>query len=338
MRHLDLFSGVGCWSLAAKWMNWQTIAFVEKDKFRRRVLDKNFPGVPAYDDIITFSGTPFRGQTDIVTASFPCQPFSVAGKRSGDSDDRFLWPQTIKVVNEARPQWCVFENVAGLLSMVESDPLFGVETKEIQLFFENDDHGIDKVVERIHRRILGRILTDIEEIGYSPLRMPDGTPVILCIPACAVGAWHRRDRLWIVARDTDTMRCDGRGKQGQNKERTISAGCGDDRTFGEFAITDSKFNPDSGDPRSQGDQFTQTPGKESGSSRPVTEFFRDSHWIDAALRTCIRRVDNGAASELDFVGSRDNRSHRLKAIGDAIHPRIAYEIFKVIEAVAKSDA
>lgn len=124
MRHLDLFSGIGGFALAARWMGWETVQFVELDKFCQRVLEKNFPGVPIHGDIKTFDGTRFRGAVDIVTGGFPCQPFSTAGKRKGKADDRYLWPEMLRVIGEARPTFVVGENVAGIISMGLDQVLF----------------------------------------------------------------------------------------------------------------------------------------------------------------------------------------------------------------------
>src|SRR5512139_1420561 len=109
MRHLDLFSGLGGFALAARWMGWETIGFVEIEDYPRRVLAKNFPGVPIHDDIHDFDA---RGlHADIVTGGVPCQPHSVAGSRRGRHDARHLWPQFARVVEETRPSWIVVENV-----------------------------------------------------------------------------------------------------------------------------------------------------------------------------------------------------------------------------------
>ena len=116
MTHGSLFSG-GCdgFSLAAKWVGWQTIFQVEKNEFRRKILAKNFPGAKKYSDIRKFNAKPYRGTVDIISGGFPCQPFSNAGKRKGKADDRWLWPQMLRVIKEISPSWVVGENVAVLI-------------------------------------------------------------------------------------------------------------------------------------------------------------------------------------------------------------------------------
>lgn len=116
MKVLDLFAGIGGFSLAAHWMGWETVAFVEKDEYAQKVLAKNFPGVPIYDDVRTFDGTKFRGTVDIVCGGFPCQDISAAGKRSGIRGERSgLWTELHRVISQVRPRFAVVENVSALL-------------------------------------------------------------------------------------------------------------------------------------------------------------------------------------------------------------------------------
>lgn len=116
LTHLSLFSGIGGIDLAAHWAGFETVAFVERDQFCQKVLAKNFPGVPIYDDVTTFDGAQYAG-IDLVSGGFPCQPFSLAGKRRGKEDDRFLWPEMLRVVSEAKPTFVLGENVAGFVDM-----------------------------------------------------------------------------------------------------------------------------------------------------------------------------------------------------------------------------
>jgi DNA (cytosine-5)-methyltransferase 1 len=116
MKLLDLFSGIGGFSLAARWANIETIQFVEKDKFCRKVLEKNFPNVPIHDDIRTFD---FHQDVEILTGGFPCQPFSIAGKKKGILDDRYLWPEMFRIIKQCKPAYIIAENVAGLISMLD---------------------------------------------------------------------------------------------------------------------------------------------------------------------------------------------------------------------------
>jgi len=126
MKHLDLFSGIGGFALAARWAGFETVQFVELDSFAQKVLKKNFPGVPIHDNIKTFQATEFRGLR-LVTGGYPCQPFSQAGKRRGQEDDRHLRPEMFRIIREARPSWVLCENVAGHISMGLDEVLFDLE-------------------------------------------------------------------------------------------------------------------------------------------------------------------------------------------------------------------
>lgn len=164
MKHLGLFEGIGGFSLAARWINWETIAWCEKDSFCQNVLNYHFPNADQLGDIYNEDFTKYKGRCDIITGGFPCQPFSVAGRRAGTNDDRFLWGEMLRAIIEVSPNWVVAENVRGLLS-IEQGTVF--ET----------------------------VCSDLENAGYEVL------PFI--IPAAGVNAPHKRERLWIIAYRTD---------------------------------------------------------------------------------------------------------------------------------------
>lgn len=174
MNHGSLFSGIGGFDLAARWMGWENVFHVERDPFCRQVLTHHFPKSKSYDDIKAFDATPFRGRVQIISGGFPCQPFSAAGKRGGTSDDRYLWPEMFRVVREVRPTWVVAENVRGLLSWNEG-------------------------------MVLDTVCADLEGEGYEVF------PTVL--PAASVNAPHRRDRIWIVATNTSSMGRQRRGSE-----------------------------------------------------------------------------------------------------------------------------
>ena len=164
MKSIELFAGIGGIALAAEWAGVETVAFCERDPFAQKVLNKNFPNVPIFDDVCTLNRKTLEengvidhgGTVDIVSGGFPCQPFSIAGKREGKEDDRDLWPEMFRIIKELKPRWVVGENVANFVNME-----------------------------------LDRTFFDLENIGY------EGRAFV--IPACAVNAEHRRDRVFIVA-------------------------------------------------------------------------------------------------------------------------------------------
>jgi DNA (cytosine-5)-methyltransferase 1 len=157
MRMIDLFAGIGGFSLAAHWVGWRTVQFVEWDPYAQKVLAKNFPGVPIHGNIKTYKGR--KHAADVICGGFPCQPFSAAGKRKGTNDDRYLWPEMLRVIREVQPTWVVGENVSGIVSM---------------------DGGA----------VLEKICTDLESEGYAVQAF--------LIPAISKGAPHRRERIWII--------------------------------------------------------------------------------------------------------------------------------------------
>ena len=186
MTHASLFSGLGGFDLAASWMGWRNAFHCEIDGFCSRVLKYHFPDAEHYTDIRTTDFTEWRGRVDILTGGFPCQPFSLAGRRRGTEDDRYLWPEMLRAVQEIRPAWIVGENVAGILSMVQPREETVVE-REATIFGEDHEE-----TELRQRYVVETVCSDLEREGYSV------QPLV--IPACAVGAPHRRDRVWFVAR------------------------------------------------------------------------------------------------------------------------------------------
>ena len=119
MTHASLFSGIGGAEIAATWMGWRNLFHCEINPFGRKVLEYWYPNSTSYEDITKTDFSEWRGRVDVLTAGFPCQPFSVAGQRKGADDDRYLWPQVVRAVHEIRPAWVVGENVAGILTMVQ---------------------------------------------------------------------------------------------------------------------------------------------------------------------------------------------------------------------------
>lgn len=164
---IDLFSGIGGFSLAGHWVGWKTVQFCEKNVWCGKVLKKNFPGVPIHRKIETLTREIIINNNvwnpndpTIIVGGFPCQPFSVSGKRSGTEDERYLWPDMLRVIREVAPRWVVGENVYGILNWGDG------------LVFDS-------------------VCADLENEGY------EVQPYIL--PACGVNAPHQRKRVWFVA-------------------------------------------------------------------------------------------------------------------------------------------
>ncbi len=160
MTHMSLFSGIGGIDIAAEWAGFNTICMVEKDEFCQRVLRKNFPDVPIFGDIKEFDGTPYREQVTLLSAGWPCQPFSQSGQKKASDDERNLWPDTVRVLEQVKPAWFLGENVSGLFAA------------ESGFFFR-------------------RLLDDLAALGYSVGWANYG--------AYHIGATHKRKRLFILA-------------------------------------------------------------------------------------------------------------------------------------------
>ena len=179
MKHGSLFSGIGGFDLAAEWMGWENIFHCEIAEFPRKILKYHFPKSICYEDIKKTDFTKHRGEIDIISGGFPCQPYSNAGKRKGKDDDRHLWPEMRRVIREIQPRFVVGENVAGLLSW---------------------NNGM----------VFHEIITDLENEGYE-------TQAFL-IPACATNAPHRRDRIWFIAHSNNARTNERMQLNGERKE------------------------------------------------------------------------------------------------------------------------
>ena len=201
MKLLTLCSGIGAPEFAATRLGWDCVLNCEIDPFCNRVLQYYYPKAYHHEDIKTLTGDiineevtkrfgkEWRNDGTVLVAGFPCQAFSVAGKRLGAADDRYLWPEVIRIVRETKPDWFIGENVTGILSVV-------LPSEEIDL--EKEGIEADKIDGEIVEKqwfVFERVCRDLEESGYEVI------PFV--IPACAVGAPHKRDRVWFIAHRTD---------------------------------------------------------------------------------------------------------------------------------------
>ena len=225
MNHASLFSGIGGAEVAASMMGWQNLFHCEIQEFPRKVLQYWFPNSESYEDITKTDFHQWQGKVDVLTGGFPCQPFSLAGRRKGADDNRYLWAQMLRAIRQIHPTWVVGENVNGIKTMVESCQVTQMGRADY-LFEENHLYREES------RFTLDKICADLEAEGYSV------QPLV--IPACAIGAPHRRDRVWIIAHRSDPRaetvqqegqdgicsarpsthtQCDGHSPQGHGNQR-----------------------------------------------------------------------------------------------------------------------
>ena len=287
MNHGSLFSGIGGFDLAAEWMGWDNVFHCEWNEFGQKVLKYYWPKAISYGDITKTDFTIHRGNIDIISGGFPCQPFSAAGKRQGTADARHLWPEMRRAIREIQPRWIVGENVRGLTNWKG-----GMVFDEVQL--------------------------DLETEGY------EVTPFLL--PACAVNAPHRRDRIWFIAY---TNECTKRPP----------------RTSRE---TESNWSENNDEPSSRRKQAEQHSGcidvlrntSNSISSRriqnneqqpPSKSKYACTCWERFPTQSPLCNGNDGFSSRLDGITFPKWRSESIKAGGNAIVPQVALQIFKAID-------
>lgn len=346
---------IGGFDLAAEWNGIENIFQVEIDEFCQKVLQKNFPQTKKYKDIKEFNGKEYEGKINIISGGFPCQPFSIAGKRKGTDDDRHLFPEMLRVISEVKPDWVIAENVYGLLNIQD-----GMVFEQVCIELENLNYEVQAFI----------------------------------IPACGKNAPHKRDRLWIIAnsgckygtgkphereinrkihsketttklerpisndRERTTANTDNKWELQQeriikNKRERISnrdkitpdtepkrlerhneqcptVSKQNERVQFRAEISGSKYKQSSANTKRRQLGELRDKSKEEG-TYTGNELLGDQFglsWLQVATRFC--RMDDGVSEELYKLETSD-RVARLKALGNAIVPQVAYEILKSIK-------
>jgi len=357
MTHGSLFSGIGGFDLAASWMGWENIFHCEWNEFGQKVLKYYWPDAESFTDITKTDFTKYANRIDILTGGFPCQPYSLAGKRKGKEDERHLWPEMLRAIREIQPRWVVGENVFGLINWSD-----GLVFHEVQ--------------------------TDLEAAGY------EVWPYVL--PAVSVNAPHRRDRVWFVAyrnnarnttlrsgtdgngqtqsseweqpqyehsglgnkgnasnskssssqgelqqrpgqgelgrRDCEELQQDAPnphsdGQYGSNSMHEINASEGREHALNDFEQT-FMYSNDKGLERSENiGGFTSVREKRNKqSTRHIS-----STWENFPTQSPICDGNDGLSARLDGITFPKWRNESIKAGGNAIVPQIAHQIFKAIQ-------
>ena len=281
MRVLDLFSGIGGFSLGLEWAGMETVAFCEIDEFCRKILNKHWPDVPQYNDVRTLTKERLNndGITNIsvLCGGFPCQDISVAGNQAGISKNTRsgLWSECARLLGEIRPQYAIFENVTALLNGAGGD------------WFK-------------------RVLWDISKVGYDAEWH--------CIPASELGAYHHRDRVWIICYPNSTQR-ERRSLPGGvfKSQSEFNSRGGNGRTSENVADTISQRQPRQG-------QYEQSIFAEAFKNRQTVNAFAGGTPDIWKTQSSLGRVADGVP----------NRSHRLKGLGNAVVPQVVELIGRAI--------
>lgn len=294
LKLLDLFSGIGGFSLGLESTGFfETIGFVEKDKFCQKVLNKHWNNINIEEDIRNVKGEKYAA--DIITGGFPCQPFSVAGKRKSTADDRYLWDEMLRVIREVKPRWVIGENVEGIVNINEG-------------------------------MVLRQVLNDLENEGFKSQ--------CIIIPASGIGAWHQRKRIWIVAY-SDSNRHVSEIRRGNGEEKGIPVQDRQkDSTTRKFIGTSDVWETNKeyvsnsnvkGLERHRDEYELREVKQEKNFIWSSNDGTKESWW-QTQSRIC--GVPHGISTTLD-----KDRSNRIKALGNSIVPQIARQIgLSIMEA------
>jgi DNA (cytosine-5)-methyltransferase 1 len=310
----SLFSGVGGFDLAAWWMGWDTVFHCEINKFGQRVLKYYWPDAIIHEDITKTDFTGYRHTIDVLTGGFPCQPYSVAGKRKGKGDDRHLWPEMLRAIREIQPTWIVGENVPGLITWSD-----GLVFREVQ--------------------------SDLETERYEVI------PVVL--PACSINAPHRRYRIFFIAHSTGNGRKTGYketgGEEREGEQRRMQQSEGDSS----FVTNSQRSSKQGRLQQRQGEREFRGCNSETPSN-PITEGLQGSEndripgesreernkqssrpfctdWKDFPTQPPLCSRDDGFSTELDGITFSKWRNESIKAYGNAVVPQVILQIFKTIQ-------
>lgn len=317
LTHLSLFTGIGGIDLAAEAAGFETICQCENADFPTKILQKHWPNVPRFRDIRNLTKEEFiraTGQENVtlISGGFPCQPFSAAGPRKGFSDIRYLWPEMARVIKELKPTWVLGENVAGFINV-----------------------GLDKTI------------FDLESTGYDVQTF--------VYPACGLGAWHQRERTFIIGYLVSNTPCIRQRKhqEGNSKTECVSVGTGvlqktqSQRSCVESSafVCDILSDPDCIG-RISVNSETGNPSSEQGRSQPCIADDKTGNACErqSCNQSRLGGVVDGFPETMDghliwkeepkdiprITEQTENRSNRLKVLGNAVCPPQVFPILKYI--------
>ena len=330
LKHGSLFSGIGGFDLSAQWMGWENVFHCEWNEFGQRILKHYWPKAISYEDITKTDFSIHRGKIDILTGGFPCQPYSSAGKRLGKEDDRHLWPEMLRAIREIAPKYVVGENVYGLL---------------------NWNGGL----------VFNEVQADLEAEGY------EVQPCVL--PAAAVNAPHRRDRIWFIAyskseeskrlqlkqRETSEKKQKQFGRSDCRMGNRTDTNTNDNRTLGKSRENEGESKGERLQERNEVQQLkkpntirpenaevsTNTEcerQQEQGQSERSLHKEANGEWKASwayydgrwPTQSPICSGNDGISNQLDGITFPKWRQESIKGYGNAIVPQVAYQIFKAL--------
>jgi DNA (cytosine-5)-methyltransferase 1 len=295
MKVISLFSGVGGFETAADWMGWENVVSCEINEFGNHVLQYYWPNAYHHTDIHTLTGDLINEQAEkrfgknwraggvILTGGFPCQPFSLAGQRKGTDDNRYLWPEMLRVIREVQPDYVVAENVFGILNL---------------------DGGV----------VFEKVCIDLETSGYEVQTY--------VLQACSVNAPHRRDRVWFVA----YRNSDGQHRSDSQHEVNASEGW-----FNALGNTCESLKHESFANAKNAGQQTRVIGQREEQSWRGNEPTWPRTWDGFPTQSPVCSGNDGLPSELSSITLSKWRREAIKAMGNAIVPQVAFQIFKAIQ-------
>lgn len=294
MKHGSLFSGIGGFDYAASIMGWENVFHCEWNTFGQQVLKYHFPNSICHDDITKTDFSIYRGRIDIISGGFPCQPYSMAGKRLGKDDERHLWPEMLRVIREISPKWIVGENVFGIVNWSG-----GLVFEEVQADLEREGYEVQSYI----------------------------------LPAAGVDAPHKRDRVWFVAYSNRGRYSSGReqiseenGIQGERREEVGSR-------FVNRAGVPRFVASNTSHTRLQGSEEFRSVGEfgKKPDQQFAGCFF--STWQNFPTQSPVCFGNDGISSRLDTttISFPKWRNESIKAAGNAVVPQVVLQIFKAIQ-------
>jgi len=344
MNHASLFSGIGGFDLAADWMGWNNIFQVEIDEYCNKILSRHFPKVERHGDIKTFDGKYYRGSVDVISGGFPCQPYSLAGKRKKDEDPRALWPEMFRVIREIQPSWIVAENVPGIQGLSLENILASLENEGYQsqtFIIPNASNGT------WDRRYRVWIIANINQLRCNNEQKEQGQSLQNKVGNDKVKEQSRNEQ---QCGGLQSDRIDSNFTQQGKRELSIQQRGQITPDNIDFDWKTKEYSDADSIDRGGKQQFKVSKRKRTRNqySGSISDAYQSSlqghawHELTEGQKEAIRRGGKAnwernwteVASELCGSNARvPHRVDRIKGLGNAVNPYMAFTMFTMIESV-----